>query len=199
MERPARQASLCSHTAKVGDNMQCFASSALTEEGGCFGLLFLTKLAPLLSLLLLRGGQCGVQVWRPPQELIDSYSSGIEQVLQYQFKKRGLLQEALTHTSWPDATQQASPLPHPLCPPPPARRVSTHPSSGHSQVLCTNPTNVCLIVSCRNMNDAQECCAVMQGYQRLEFLGDAVLDLLMTRYYFITYRSVHPCSRLYPK
>lgn len=30
----------------------------------------------------------------------------------------------------------------------------------------------------------------MQGYQRLEFLGDAVLDLLMTRYFFITYRFV---------
>lgn len=30
----------------------------------------------------------------------------------------------------------------------------------------------------------------MQGYQRLEFLGDAVLDLLMTRFYFTTYRSV---------
>ena len=29
----------------------------------------------------------------------------------------------------------------------------------------------------------------MQGYQRLEFLGDAVLDLLMTRYFFTTYRS----------
>ncbi len=28
----------------------------------------------------------------------------------------------------------------------------------------------------------------VQGYQRLEFLGDAVLDLLMTRYYFTTYR-----------
>ena len=46
------------------------------------------------------------QVWRPPQELIDSYSSGIEAVLKYQFQRRGLLQEALTHTSWPDATQQ---------------------------------------------------------------------------------------------
>ena len=49
-------------------------------------------------------------MWRPPQELIDSYSSGIEKVLQYQFKRRGLLQEALTHTSWPDATQQVSNL-----------------------------------------------------------------------------------------
>ena len=46
------------------------------------------------------------QVWRPPQELIDSYSSGIEAVLGYKFQKRALLQEALTHTSWPDATQQ---------------------------------------------------------------------------------------------
>ena len=47
-----------------------------------------------------------LQVWRPPQELIDSYSSGIEAVLGYKFQKRALLQEALTHTSWPDATQQ---------------------------------------------------------------------------------------------
>ena len=47
-----------------------------------------------------------MQVWRPPQELIDSYSSGIEAVLGYKFQKRALLQEALTHTSWPDATQQ---------------------------------------------------------------------------------------------
>jgi hypothetical protein len=46
------------------------------------------------------------QAWRPPQELIDSYSSGIEAVLGYKFQKRALLQEALTHTSWPDATQQ---------------------------------------------------------------------------------------------
>jgi len=46
------------------------------------------------------------QVWRPPQELIDSYSGGIEAVLGYKFQKRALLQEALTHTSWPDATQQ---------------------------------------------------------------------------------------------
>ncbi|KAL0046074.1 hypothetical protein WJX82_001682 [Trebouxia sp. C0006] len=76
------------------------------------------------------------KVWRPPQELIDSYSSGIEAVLGYKFQKRALLQEALTHTSWPDATQQ--------------------------------------------------------GYQRLEFLGDAVLDLLMTRYYFTTYRDSSP-------
>jgi len=32
----------------------------------------------------------------------------------------------------------------------------------------------------------------VQGYQRLEFLGDAVLDLLMTRYYFTTYRCPQP-------
>ena len=34
-------------------------------------------------------------------------------------------------------------------------------------------------------------CVCVQGYQRLEFLGDAVLDLLMTRYYFTTYRCAH--------
>ncbi len=32
----------------------------------------------------------------------------------------------------------------------------------------------------------------VQGYQRLEFLGDAVLDLLMTRHYFTTYKSPQP-------
>ena len=36
------------------------------------------------------------------------------------------------------------------------------------------------------------CLCCVQGYQRLEFLGDAVLDLLMTRYYFTTYRSPQP-------
>ena len=84
--------------------------------------LFRPTCVYLLPVRLLREGVWGgVQVWRPPQELIDSYSSGIEKVLQYQFKRRGLLQEALTHTSWPDATQQVSNRPHHPCPcgPPP--------------------------------------------------------------------------------
>ncbi len=32
----------------------------------------------------------------------------------------------------------------------------------------------------------------VQGYQRLEILGDAVLNLLMTRYYFTAYRCPQP-------
>ena len=38
----------------------------------------------------------------------------------------------------------------------------------------------------------EESVTCVQGYQRLEFLGDAVLDLLMTRYYFTTYRCPQP-------
>ena len=95
---------LCKYTAKylLGNSLWGGVLGAILEFIHCL---------ELLPLLLLRGGWCGVQVWRPLHELIDSYSSGIEQVLQYQFKKRGLLQEALTHTSWLNATQQASPLP----------------------------------------------------------------------------------------
>ena len=47
-----------------------------------------------------------MQVWTPPQQLTDSYSEGIQKVLGHKLKDQGLLQEALTHTSWPDATQQ---------------------------------------------------------------------------------------------
>ncbi len=42
----------------------------------------------------------------------------------------------------------------------------------------------------------EQCVMCVQGYQRLEFLGDAVLDLLMTRYYFTTYRCPVP-SHIY--
>ena len=90
-------------------------------------------------------------MWRPPQELIDSYSSGIEKVLQYQFKRRGLLQEALTHTSWPDATQQVSncpdPLPHapptPMAPHPPPPLSFPHLSSGETEADLEGTDSTC--------------------------------------------------------
>lgn len=69
--------------------------------------------AQLQHSLRLKREVLPCQVWTPPQELVDSYSSGIEKVLGYKFQKRALLQEALTHTSWPDATQQVSVLPSP--------------------------------------------------------------------------------------
>lgn len=60
----------------------------------------------LLPLLLLIGRWCGVQVW--------GAHPGADRQLQQRHRIGATIpvQEALTHTSWPDATQ-ASPLPPP--------------------------------------------------------------------------------------
>ena len=47
-----------------------------------------------------------LQALHAPEAYVDTYSTGIEGILKYRFKRRSLLQEALTHTSWPDATQR---------------------------------------------------------------------------------------------
>jgi dsRNA-specific ribonuclease len=115
----------------------------------------------------------------------------VEDILDYSYENKEILLEALTHPSMPSQPTQAL-NPAPPVPPAPSQNMALGRVTRSTASRGSTSSRSLMVSSSSSSSATAATVSLGRNYQRLEFLGDAIIDWAVARYLFNSFKSASP-------